>query len=118
MRTLSFLRTLQINNSADLNRFHHYTNNFATLHVSWLKQLWFVKKQTTNLTKLPWFYKENSFPEKTVVNSYFYQNNVDISQSHQRRMQISPVSNKNIFATKNIIEKKRHLLIKQYLTLN
>ena len=61
-----------------------------------------VKKQIPILCKLYFFYEEipEEFLGETDVDSYFYQNIFDISQSQHRIVRVSRGSNKNSFAIK------------------
>ena len=63
-----------------------------------------VKKQLLSLCKLYSFYEEipEEFLDETDVDSYFYLNIFDISQSHHRKVRKSIGSNKNSFAIKLI----------------
>ena len=62
----------------------------------------FVKKQIPSLCKLYSFYEE--IPEErldeTDEDSYFYQNNLDLSQSHHRVARVNRDSNEKSFAIK------------------
>ena len=62
----------------------------------------FVKKQIPSLCKLHSFYEElpEEFLDGTDVDSSFYPNSFDISQSRHRKMRVSRVSNKKSFAIK------------------
>ena len=59
-----------------------------------------TKKQISSLCKLLSVYEE--VPEKLTdeanVDSYFYHNSLDISQSHHRRVRVNKGSNKKTFA--------------------
>ena len=57
-----------------------------------------VKKQIPSLCKLYSLHEEK--PEQTDVDSYFYHNNFDISQSKHRIVRVSKGSNKKSFAIK------------------
>ena len=61
-----------------------------------------VKKQIPTLCKLYSFYEEKpeEFLDETDVDSYFYHNNFDISQSQHRIVRVSRGSNKKSFAIK------------------
>ena len=61
-----------------------------------------VKKQIPSLCKLYSFYEETpeEFLDETDVDSCFYRNNVDISQSQHRMVRVSRDSNKKSFAIK------------------
>ena len=61
-----------------------------------------VKKQIPSLCKLYSFYKEipEEFLDETDVDSYFYHNIFDISQSQHRIVRVSRRSNKKSFAIK------------------
>ena len=61
-----------------------------------------VKKQIPSLCKLYSFYEEKpeEFLDETDVNSYFYHNIFDNSQSHHRIVRVSRGSNKKSFAKK------------------
>ena len=61
-----------------------------------------VKKQIPSLCKLYSFYEEipEEFLDETDVDSYFYQNIFDISQSQHRIVRVSRGSNKKSFAIK------------------
>ena len=61
-----------------------------------------VKKQIQSLCKLYSFYEEmpEEFMDETDVNSYFYHNNFDISQSQHRIVRVSRGSNKKSFEIK------------------
>ena len=62
----------------------------------------FVKKQIPSLCKLYSFYEDipEEFLDKTDVDSYFYHNIFDISQSQHRIVRVSRGSNKKSFAIK------------------
>ena len=61
-----------------------------------------AKKQISSLCKLYLIYEEQpkEFLDKTEVDSYFYHNISDISQSHHRIVPITKGSNKKSFAFK------------------
>ena len=61
-----------------------------------------TKKQISSLCKLYSMYEEipEEFLYKTDVDSYFYHNILDISQSHNRIIRVSKGSNKKSFAYK------------------
>ena len=61
-----------------------------------------TKKQISSLCKLYSIYEEipEEFLDETDVDSYFYHNILDISQSHNRIVRVSKGSNKNSFAFK------------------
>ncbi len=61
-----------------------------------------TKKQFSSLCKLYSVYEEipGEFLHETNVDSYFYHNILDISQSHNRRVRVSKGSNKKSFAFK------------------
>ena len=61
-----------------------------------------VKKQVHSLSKLYSFYEEipEEFLDETDVDSYFYHNIFDISQSQHRIVRVSRGSNKKSFAIK------------------
>ena len=61
-----------------------------------------VKKQFPNLCKLYSFYEERpeDFWDETDVDSFFYHNIFDISQSQHRIVRVSRGSNKKSFAMK------------------
>ena len=61
-----------------------------------------VKKQIPSLCKLYSFYEEipEEFLDETDVDSYFYHNIFDISQSQHRIVRVSRGSNKKSFAMK------------------
>ena len=63
-----------------------------------------TKKQISSLCKLHSVYEET--PEKildeTDVDIYFYHNNLDISQSHHRRVRVSKGSNKKVFCIPSV----------------
>ena len=61
-----------------------------------------VKKQIPSLCKLHSFYEEipEEFLDETDVDSYFYHDTFDNSQSQHRIVQVSRVSNKKSFAIK------------------
>ena len=63
-----------------------------------------VKKQIPRLCKLYSFYQEirEEFLDKTDVDSYFYQNIFDISQSQHSIVRVRRGSNKKTFAIKLI----------------
>ena len=69
---------------------------------SWLKKVMSVKKQIPSLFKLYSFYEEipEVFLDETDVDSYFYHNIFDISQSQHRIVRVSRGSNKKLFAIK------------------
>ena len=58
-----------------------------------------VKKQIPSWCKLYSFYEEipEEFLDETDVDSYFYHNIFDISQSQHRRVRVSRGSNKKLF---------------------
>ena len=60
------------------------------------------KKQISSLCKLYSIYEEipEDFLDETDVDSYFYRNILDISQSHNRIFRVSKGSNKESFAFK------------------
>ena len=62
-----------------------------------------VKKQNPSLCKLYSFYEEipEEFLDETDVDSYFYHNTFDISQSQHRKVRVSRGSNKKSFAIKS-----------------
>ena len=61
-----------------------------------------TKKQISSLCKLYSMYEEipEDFLDETGVDSYFYHNILDISQSHHRMVRVSKGSNKKSFALK------------------
>ena len=61
-----------------------------------------TKKQISSLCKLQSIYKEKpeGFLDETDVDSYFYHNILDVSQSHNRIVRVSKGSNKKIFSVK------------------
>ena len=61
-----------------------------------------TKKQNSSFCKLYSIYEEipEQFLDKTDVDSYFYHNILDISQSHHRIVRVSEGSNKKSFAFK------------------
>ena len=61
-----------------------------------------TKKQISSFCKLYSIYEETpeELLDETDVDSYFYHNNLDISQSHQRKIRISKGSNKKTFSFK------------------
>ena len=61
-----------------------------------------TKKQLSSLCKFSSIYEEipEEFLDKTDVDSYFYHNILDISQSHHRKVRVSKGSNKKSFAFK------------------
>ena len=61
-----------------------------------------IKKQIPSLCKLCLFYEEipEVFLDKTVVDSYFYRNIFDNSQSQHRIVRVNGDSNKKFFAIK------------------
>ena len=61
-----------------------------------------TKKQISSLCKLYSVYEEipEEFLDETDVDSYFYHNILDISQSHNRIVRVSKGSNKKSFAFK------------------
>ena len=61
-----------------------------------------AKKQISSLSKLFSVYEEKpeEFLDETDVDSYFYHNILDISQSHHRLVRVSKGSNKKSFAFK------------------
>ena len=61
-----------------------------------------TKKQTSSLCKLYSIYEEipEDILDQTHVDSYFYHNVLDISQSHHRIIRVSKGSNKKSFAFK------------------
>ena len=63
-----------------------------------------TKKQFSNLCKLYSLYEEipEEFLEETDVDSYFYHNVLDISQSHNRIVRVGKGSNKKSFAFKMV----------------
>ena len=72
--------------------------NLGTVFIS--IQLKSTKKQTSSWCKLYSVYEEkpDEFSGETDVDSYFYHNILDISQSHHRIVRVSKGSNKNSFA--------------------
>ena len=64
-----------------------------------------TKKQTSSLWRLYSVYEEipENFLDETDVDSYFYHNILDISQSHHRIVRVSKGSNKTSFAFKVFI---------------
>ena len=76
-----------------------------------------VKKQIPSLCKLYSLYEEipEEFLDETGVDSYFYHNIFDISQSQHRRVRVSRGSNKKSFAIKlfrfcNLKPQQRYIL--------
>ena len=63
-------------------------------------QLMSTKKQISSLCKLSSVYEETpeEFLDETDIDSFFYHNILDISQSHHRIVRISKASNKKSFA--------------------
>ena len=61
-----------------------------------------TKKQTSSLCKLYSKYEEvpEEFLDKTDVDCYYHHNILDISQSHNRIVRVSKVSNKKSIAFK------------------
>ena len=61
-----------------------------------------IKKQISSLRKVYSVYEEipKDFSDETDVDSYFYHNILDISQSHHRIVRVSKGSNKKSFAFK------------------
>ena len=61
-----------------------------------------VRKQIPSLCKLYSFYEEipEEFLDETDVDSYFFHNIFDISQSQYRRVRVSRGSNRKLFAIK------------------
>ena len=61
-----------------------------------------TKKQVSSLCKFYSKYEERpeEFLDETDVDSYFYHNIMDISQSHKRRVRVGKGSNKKSFAFK------------------
>ena len=61
-----------------------------------------TKKKISSLCKLYSVYEEipDEFLDETDVDSYFYHNIFDISQSHHRKVRVSKGSNKKSFAFK------------------
>ena len=83
--------------------FYHYTTYYFILQsVLFYNQLTSTKKQTSSLCKLYSICDEISeeFLDETDVDSYFYHNILDISQSHHRIIRVSKGSNKKSFAFK------------------
>ena len=76
-----------------------------------------VKKQFPSLCKLYSFYEEipEEFLDKTDVDSYFYYNIFDISQSQHRIVRVSRGSNKKSFAIKfqfcDVKTQQRYILL-------
>ena len=64
-----------------------------------------TKNQISSLCKLSSKYEEipEEFLDKTDVDSYFYHNILDISQSHNRIVRVSKGSNKKSFRSKCFI---------------
>ena len=62
----------------------------------------FVKKPIPSLCKLWSFYEEvpEDFLDDADVDSYFYRNIFDVSQSQHRKVRVSKVTNKKSFAIK------------------
>ena len=90
-----------------------------------------TKKQISSLCKLYSLYEEKpeEFSDETDVDSYFYHNILDISQSHNRIVRVSKGSNKNllhsrffVFAIRNYsrhsISRKKLAFPKKKLSLN
>ena len=63
-----------------------------------------TKKQNSSLCKLYSVYEETpeEFLDKTDVDSYFYHNILEISQSQHRKVRVSKGSNEKSFAFKAI----------------
>ena len=61
-----------------------------------------TKKQISSFCKLYLVYEElpEEFLDETDIDSYFYHNNLDISQSHHRMVRVSRRSNEKFFAFK------------------
>ena len=76
-----------------------------------------VKKQINSLSKIYSFQESipEDFLDETDVDSYFYRNILDISQSKNRIVRVSKGSNKNLFALKvfqfcDLIYQQRYIL--------
>ena len=87
------------------HRFYHYTTfHFILQYVLFHNQLMSTKKQIFSLCKFYSVYKEKpeKFLEGTNVDSYFYNNFLDISQFYHRIVRVSKGSNKNFFCIENV----------------
>ena len=87
-----------LDKSALLLPLHCFLFHFAIFY----NQLMSTKKQISSLCKLYSIYEEvpEEFLDETDVDSYFYHNILDISQSHNRIVRVSKGSNKKSFAFK------------------
>ena len=85
---------------AMLSLLQHFSFHVQTVLIS--NQLMSTKKQISSFCKLYSKYEEipEEFLDKTDVDSYFYHNILDISQSHHRKVQVSDGSNRKPFAFK------------------
>ena len=75
-----------------------FTDKFVLQNFINYRKLMFVKKQIPSLGKLFSIYEEipEEFLDETDVDSYFYHNIFDISQSQHRIVRVSRGSNKKI----------------------
>ena len=83
--------------------FYHYTTfNFILQTVLFYNQLISTEKQISSLCKLYSIYEEipEEFLDGTDVDSYFYYNISDISQTHNPKVRVSKGSNKKSLAFK------------------
>ena len=82
--------------------YHHTTFYFILQSVFFQNQSMSTKKQISSLCKLYSVYEEipEEFLDETDVDSYFYHDILDISQSHNRIVRVSKGSNKKSFALK------------------
>ena len=83
-----------------------------------------VKKQIPSLCKLYSFYEEipEEFLDETDVDSYFYHNIFDISQSQHRIVRVSRGSNKKSFAIKLFqfcdLKTQQHFILKEEVNIS
>ena len=85
------------------HRFYHYTSfHFILQPVLFYNQLMSTKKQISSLYTFFSVYEEipEEFFDETDVDSYFYHNILDISQSHNLIVRVSRGSNRKSFAFK------------------
>ena len=83
-----------------------------------------VKKQIPSLRELYSFYEEvpEAFSDETDVDSYFYRNIFDISQSQHRIVRVSRGSNKKSFAIKLFqfcdLKRQQHYILQKEVNIS
>ena len=89
-----------VHQQSDLSFYHYTIFLFHFYSVLIFNQLMSTKKQIPSLCKVHSVYEEfpEEFLDKRNVDTYFYHNFLDISQSHHRFARVSKVSNKTSFA--------------------